>query len=253
MKSIISFLFTGLFCLPFSPNLKAQSAVPEVNWDRSLALSAVHQVDTRAVLKPLFQMARTGSDSELLDALSSIEQDPAMLSPVKDFLMFTFAIGLSDLDANTVGLDVLHFLANYEVKTRVSHIDHPRMDVPLFNVRAATVGVRSRWDRQQATIRAEDLLQEQTAQWISAYLAANHAERMGFVDALGFASTEQLNQLGWSALAHLDETAGALTQLEQVVSDYPDSPEAAKAKVLLRRIPEHSRKKWKVTDEEISP
>jgi len=204
MKTVINFLLTGFFCLVFSPTLNAQSAIPAANWDRSLALSVVREADTMALLKPLLQMTRSGNDAELLEALSSVERDPAMPDPVKDFVIFTFAIGLGDLDANTVNPEVLHFLATYKVKTMVSHIDHPRMDVPLFNVRAATAGVQNRWDRQHASMLAEGLLQTQPEQWISAYLKASPVERMGFVDAIDFASTEQLNQLGWSALARLD-------------------------------------------------
>lgn len=205
MKTAMNFLLTGLFCLVFSPTLTAQPANPTENWNRSLALSVVHEADTMALLKPLVQMTRSGNDSELLEALSSIERDSAMPGPLKDFVIFTYATGLGDLDANTVNPAVLQFLATYEVKTMVSHIDHPRMDVPLFNVRAATAGVQNRWDRQQASMLAEGLLQAQPEQWISAYLTASPVERMGFVDAIDFAPTEQLNQLGWSAMARLEE------------------------------------------------
>ena len=37
----------------------------------------------------------------------------------------------------------------------------------------------------------------------------------------------------------------------ELIEKYPDSAEAAKARVLLRRIPQRHRKKWKVTDEEM--
>jgi len=208
MKTAMTFLITGLFCLVFSPTLHAQSAMPAANWDRSLALSVVRQSVTRAELKSLFELVRTGSNSELLGSLSLIEQDPATPGPVKDFLMYTFAVGLGDLDADVVNQEVLRFLDTYEVKTRVSHLDHPRMNVPLYNVQAATAGVRSRWDRQKASVRAQELWEGQTAQWISAYLEANHTERMGFVDALDFATAEQIDELGWTALEHLDERPG---------------------------------------------
>jgi hypothetical protein len=78
------------------------------------------------------------------------------------------------------------------------------MDVPLFNVRAATAGVQNRWDRQQAFGLAEGLLQTQPQQWIPAYIKASPIERMGFVDAMDYASAGQLNQLGRSALEQLD-------------------------------------------------
>ncbi len=37
----------------------------------------------------------------------------------------------------------------------------------------------------------------------------------------------------------------------QIINEFPDSAEAAKARVLLRKIPEREREKWKVTDEEM--
>ena len=37
----------------------------------------------------------------------------------------------------------------------------------------------------------------------------------------------------------------------ELIEKYPDTAEAAKARVLLRRIPERRRKKWNITDEEL--
>ena len=37
----------------------------------------------------------------------------------------------------------------------------------------------------------------------------------------------------------------------ELIERYPDSPEAAKARVLLRRIPERHRKRYNITDEEM--
>jgi hypothetical protein len=205
MKAAIIRPLAVLFCLIPSLNLNGQTSMPEPNWDRSLALRTIHKTEAQATLKPLFQMARAGSNRELLDALSSIIQDPGMPAPVKDFTVFSFTLGLSDLDANTVNPQVLDFLSTYEARTLVARDDHPRMAVPLFNIQAAAAGVQNSWDRQQATARATSLLQEHPDQWISSYLATGPAGRRGFEDALDFASTQQLHGLGWSALALLDE------------------------------------------------
>jgi hypothetical protein len=194
-----------VFCLVTSLNLYGQTAMPEPNWDRSLALRTIHKDDTQATLKPLFQMARAGNNQELLDALSAIVQDPGIPAPAKDYTVFSFTLGLSDLDVNSVSPKVLGFLSTYEAQTLVAHDDHPRMAVPLFNVRAAAAGVQNNWDRQQAATRATSLLQEHPDQWVSSYLAAGPAGRRGFVDALDFAPAGQLRELGWSALALLDE------------------------------------------------
>ena len=37
----------------------------------------------------------------------------------------------------------------------------------------------------------------------------------------------------------------------EIISKFPDSAEAAKARVLLRKMPERERERWKVTDEEM--
>ncbi len=205
MKSAISFPLAVLLCLIPSLNLNGQAVMPEPNWDRSLALRTIHKADAQATLKPLFQMARSGSNRELLDALSSIVQDPGMPAPEKDFMVFSFTLGLSDLDANSVSPKVLEFLSTYEARTLVAHDDHPGMVVPLFNIRAAAAGVQNSWDRQQAAARATSLLQESPGQWISSYLEAGPAGRRGFVDSLDSASPGQLRELGWSTLVLLDE------------------------------------------------
>ena len=194
-----------LICPVLSLNLHAQTPMPEPNWDRSLALKSIDKADAQATLKPLFQMARDGHDRELLDALSSFVQDPGISAPAKDYLIFSFTLGLGDLDVNSAGPQVLEFLSTYQARTLVAHDDHPGMAVPLFNVRAAAAGVQNNWDRQQAATRAESLLKEHPDQWISSYLAAGTAGRRGFTDSLEFASPEQLRELGWSALALLDQ------------------------------------------------
>lgn len=203
MNTLLSFLFAGLFCLTFPADLRALTGMPDANWDRASALANIRQINTRTVLKPLYELVQTGTGSDLVDALSSIEQDSALPDPVKDFLLFTFAVGLGDLDEDMVNPEVVRFLAAYKIKTWVPHMDHPRMNVPLYNVGAATAGVRSRWARQKAAVEAQDLLEVQASRWISAYLEANHTERMGFADALEHASVEQLDDLGWEVLKQL--------------------------------------------------
>ena len=94
MKAAINRLLVVLFCLIPSLNLHGQTAMPEPNWDRSLAVRTIHKADAQATLKPLFQMARAGSNQELLDALSAIVQDPGMPAPAKDYMVFSFTLGL---------------------------------------------------------------------------------------------------------------------------------------------------------------
>ena len=194
-----------LFFLAQPLHLPGQASMPEPNWDRAQALQAIDKTDTQARLKPLFQLARTGSSAELLDALSAIELDFAMAAPAKDYLVFSFTLGLSDLDADAVDSEVLEFLSHYKTRTLVEHDDHPGMALPLFNVRAAAAGVQNRWGRQKAAARAEALLLGPADEWVLFYLAADPTGRRGFDDALGFATPDQLRVLGQAALSQLDE------------------------------------------------
>jgi len=205
MKAAIIRPITVLFFLVSSLNLYAQLNIPEPNWDRTLALQTIGKTDSQVILKPLYQMARAGKSEPLLDSLSTIGRDLGIPAPTRDYLVFSFTLGLSDLDANSVSSEVLDFLSGYEARTLVAHEEHPALAVPLFNVRAAAAGVRNRWDRQTAFIRAESLLPEPADRWVSSYLNTNPAGRRGFVDALDFASPEQLRGLGWSALAQIEE------------------------------------------------
>ena len=178
--------------------------MPQPNWQRAEAMQAISRADTQNRLKPLFQLARTGSSTELLNALQAIGRDPELAAPAKDYLVFSFALGLSDLDPGAVNREVLDFLSHYRVRVLVKHDDHPGMAVPLFNVRAAVAGVQNRWERHQARNRAEDLLQGPADQWLVSYLAAGPVARRGYVDALDMAGPEQTRVLGGAALLRLD-------------------------------------------------
>jgi hypothetical protein len=205
MKAVIVRLLVLVLSLAPSLHLFAQTAMLEPNWQRAEAMQAISRVDTQNRLKPLFQWARTGSSTELLDALQAIGRDPDLAAPAQDYLVFSFALGLSDLDPGAVNREVLGFLSQYKARVLVEHEDHPGMAVPLFNVRAAAAGVQNRWDRHQARSRAENLLQGPADQWLMSYLAAGPVARRGYVDTLDMASPEQSRVLSGAALIQLDK------------------------------------------------
>jgi hypothetical protein len=138
-------------------------------------------------------------------ALSAITRDPEISAPARDYVVFKFSLGLSDLEAGAVSPQVLEFLYRYQPLTLVTHSDHPRTAVPLFNTQAATAGLRNHWERQEASLRAERLLMQPPEEWVASYLAADSAGRRGFEDALELASPGQLRELGWYALTFLKE------------------------------------------------
>ena len=48
-----------------------------------------------AMLNPLFHMARADQNEQLLDLLLAIELYPDMPNPARDYLVFSFTIGLA--------------------------------------------------------------------------------------------------------------------------------------------------------------
>ncbi len=188
--------------------LLAGSSVPAYAdgpvWQRAEAISAASHPQRMTELRKLFDLARTGQNDELSAAFLALESESDWPDPAKDHLLFTFTVGLGDLRPNSVSKDILEYLSHYQAKTLVPHEDHANAAVPLFNIRAAAVGVAHGWGRLLAQDRALELLNQDLGQptieaWLSAYINASSWERAGFVDALDVATPEQLEQLKLSA------------------------------------------------------
>ncbi len=208
-------------CLETSSLAYAEGALSRPNWDRTLAVETAHQQSLVPELQQLFQLARSGQDALLVQSLNAIEQDSNLPVPVREQALFRFAVGLADLDPDSVGPAVLQHLLNYQPRVIVSHEELDTMGVPLFNIRAATHGVRNSWARRKAENRAQRFSSEQTGQWIDSYLASSPQERKGFVDALDYASDAELMNLSKASLVRL--------------SDHPELTTVAGKSALLMR------------------
>lgn len=194
-----------LTCLLMPWPIFAQVAFQPPNWDRSMAIEVASDTDTQTTLAPLFRLAREHDDASLLEALFAIHNDPSLPDPAADYLLFSFAIGLGDLDAGAVGPEILRFLDSYQVRTRVPHDENPDAGVPLFNVRAAASGAQRAWERQQAARQALGLDDDSPETWVDRYLAASPAGRRGFLDALADLTPERLQALGDAAAGRLEQ------------------------------------------------
>ena len=208
MKAATRITLTLFTCLLPWQLIYGQVVFPEPNWDRALAVETAKMIDTDSVLKTLIQSARVGDSGRVLDALIAVEQNDDWPGPAREYTIWSFTLGLSDMDMNTVSPEVLDYLSAYEPRTLVAHDDRDSVGVPLFNIGAAATGVRNSWARQRGEGRAEILLQNDSALWIKAYLEAGPAERRGFTDALDFATGEQLDALARSAIEHLSDHPG---------------------------------------------
>jgi hypothetical protein len=179
----------------------AQTTMRGPNWDRAMAIRSAASIDSDNVLKTLYLSARTGESEQLLNALIAIEHNDDWPVPAREQTIWSFTLGLSDMDFNSIGPKVLDYLSEYAPRTLVAHDDRNDMGVPLFNIQAAAAGARNSWVRQQASLRAEILFQKDTPAWIEAFLQAGPVERKGFADAL-------LLDLGHLALEHLGDQPG---------------------------------------------
>jgi len=237
-------VLVGLACARFAP---AETEMPHPNWDRGMALEAVESADTQAPLASLFQLARQGDSRSVLESLSALQRDQALAAPVIDYILFSFAAGLSDLDAGSVDSSVLNALSSYTPRALVAHDDDPGLGVPLFNVRAATAGIHHAWERQNGTELAQRLQSDQPALWIERYLESGFAARRGFIDALDTAPAADLQRLGWMVAAQLEQrpelmivaaTAGLRTADIELVWQSIQSGNSPDLPTVLREVPE---------------
>ncbi|MDH3925205.1 MAG: hypothetical protein OET41_11415 [Xanthomonadales bacterium] len=204
MHLITTALSAAIILLAASINVSAQPHMKDPLWDRSTAMQFVDKARAMDSLKPMYEMARSGDEAGLMRALTGMSSDPDLTAPSRDYMVYSFTLGLGDMRADAVSSEVMGWLAAYKPATWVAHEEHPRMAVPLFNVRAAAQGVANGWERQKALDSAERALGEQPAQFISEYLAATQAGQRGYIDALErvpFEKTLELSRLALEMLA----------------------------------------------------
>ena len=92
--------------LPWQP-VHGQAAFPEPNWDRALAIETAGSVTTGIVLKTLYLSALSGDSEQVLDTLLAVEKNNDWPVPAREYTIWSFAIGLADMDMNTVSRQVL--------------------------------------------------------------------------------------------------------------------------------------------------
>jgi len=127
------------------------------------------------------------------------------------------------------------------VRSLVAHDDHPDVAVPLFNVRSAAMGVSNGWERKKAARNAQWLAEQSVEQFMSSFQSASQVEQRGYIDALAFASPDQLAALSKAAIeqlqvspaltgvaAHAAIHSGNLELLRQSI-EFGSGPDIAKA------------------------
>jgi hypothetical protein len=192
-------------CLLHWQQVYGQSDFPQPNWDRAIAVNTAKSINTNNVLRALYQSSRAGDSRQVMEILLAVERNDNWPVPAREYTIWAFTIGLSDMAVNSVSTEVLDYLSAYRPRTLVAHDDRDSVGVPLYNISAAAAGVYNSWARQRGADRAEALLQSDPDEWTDAFLRAGPAARKGFSDTLQFASDQQLNTLVPYAIKHLTE------------------------------------------------
>ena len=156
----------------------------------------------------MLELARAGEHGRLLEELERIAADRALALPVRERLLFDFAVSLSDLDSRAADPAVLEFLLAYEPRVLLPHEDAPMLGVPLYNVRGATAGSIQEWRRQEAAEAAAEAAPVEPEAWLAAYLASGPAQRQGYVDSLSLLPEPALRQLAERAAGGLPVEPG---------------------------------------------
>jgi hypothetical protein len=185
------------------PAAQADHGLSEPTWTTDQVRRALGATETRESLRPLLDLARSGEHSLLLDELRSLAADETHALPVRERLLFEFAVSLSDLDSRAASPGVLAFLLAYEPRVLVPHEDAPKLGSPLYNIRGAAAGAVHDWERQEVVTTAMEAAVAEPGSWLAAWLASDPAQGQGYLDSLAFLPQPTLRKLAERAAAGL--------------------------------------------------
>jgi hypothetical protein len=201
VKSV--FLIALLACLSAGTNAGID---PVATWERSEAARIAELTDTSPVREDLRRLTLSGSSTELLELLNATAARADWPAPARESVLHDFVQDLRGMPPRSIAPEVMDFLHAYETKVLVAHDDHPRVEVPMFNIRSAAAGVENTWKRQEAAFEGAGLLSQDPVRLIDAYLAGNDpAIRRGLLDSLSVATPGQLEAICFLALAALED------------------------------------------------
>ncbi|KAA9131292.1 hypothetical protein F3N42_08160 [Marinihelvus fidelis] len=188
-------------------------------WDRQSARQAAQSVDIDSGLRSLSELSPVDDVAETLNALGALSQRADWPGPARDYALWRYANSLRMNAMGTPDARVLDWLAAFEPQTWVGHQDHPRTNVPLFNIRAVVAGIRHEQRRLQAAADAgEWLANNAPGELITAWLdQGDPAARRGYIDALPLANPPTVSVLAKSLAREMDRQP-ALAELAGYVA-----------------------------------
>jgi hypothetical protein len=205
MKSISAITVFSAALLCSNPAWPVQSDAPEI-WSRGDAMRTSGLVDTQAQRNAFRQLVKAGNDTATLSFVHEIEQKSDWPAPVRERLLLDMVNELRSEPPRAVGPRVTAYLGQYQPTVLVPHDDHPQAGVPLYNIRAATVGVLNTWSRQEAAFEGAAYLAAGSHNLVEAYLAEDRfPRRRGLLDALETATPGQLKGVSEQALNTVEQ------------------------------------------------
>lgn len=171
------------------------------NWDTTLAMQTADVPAVRSNLEDLFALLRNRDLATLQARLDAIISGGSLSQPVRESILFNFAVGLADFEA--VDEAILQRLRAVEPRVFVPHEERSSVGVPLFNIAGAAEGVYQLGLRREAWAQALQIMEGPPDGWLDAFLTASRAQRAGFAEALGEARAEALSGILAASLQRL--------------------------------------------------
>lgn len=202
---------TFIFLIAFAwlaPALAQQAHDPET-WEREHALRASVTPQNKSHADALMQGARSRDDRATLAQIESVVRDPDLPAPARERLLYEFVTELRREAPRAIGSEAMGYLKQYPSTVLVQDIDHPRMQVPLFNIRSAAAGLDNLWTRQESAGRGARLLQTDARALVEAFAATNSVPvQKGLLDSLAGAEPVLRQSVAEAALVQIGSKPG---------------------------------------------
>ena len=193
--------------LIITPGLStAQFSGDAESWEREEAWRAAASIETKVTENRLNVLAKAGDDTATLNLIMEIESNADWPAPAREQTLFDFIQELRQQTPRIIGEEVVAYLSAYQSKVLVSHEDHPRSLMPLFNIKGAMKGVENGWIRQEAVFDGAVQLSENPEAFVQAFESEqNYNRRQGFIDSLNNASASELSLVTSAAMSTVNQ------------------------------------------------
>ncbi|MGD9020407.1 MAG: hypothetical protein PVF46_01300 [Lysobacterales bacterium] len=200
-------LIVSLLCSVMPQALAAASG--SEYWQRDAALAAARSVAFEQAVREAGDVATLADAASTLERLQDLEARPDWPLPAREAALHRFTRSLAELPRDAVATEVLQHLLAYQARTLVPHEERLGAWVPLFNIRAAAMGVENTWQREAASSLASLTLLEDPPALVDLFAqATGEVQRHGYLDALDIAGITAVTAVQDEALRRLADQPG---------------------------------------------